>query len=137
MTAGWVRPLYYYLVMLVSLFFFVIALFNIARVYYITNFAPRLVETEVRYLIPYNENRCEDRYENTPNDGKTEPKTIPADKEKCKEQVADYKDLWIQQNASWAIIAMVLSSVVMLVHYFVIGRRLGDKKVVPNTNTTL
>lgn len=130
MSAGWVKPLYYYLVMLISLFFFVVSVFGIARTYYIANFSPRLAETEIQTLIPYQDNRCYERSEPVSGSEKGEFKTIPVDREKCNQQIAEYRGLWVEQNITWAVIALILSSLVMITHYFLIGRNLKEEKAV-------
>lgn len=129
-TTGWVKKLYYYLVMLISLFFLVIGIFNIARTSYVANFAPKLLESEIRSTITSSDNPCYPQFKPVEPTGAAQE--VPVDKEACQKAVDEWKPTWLQKNLLWSVLSSVLAAIVMGVHYFIIGRHLNDTSVAVN-----
>jgi hypothetical protein len=116
---NWVRNLYFYLVMLISLFFLVIGMFNIIRTTYIYNFAPRLLKQEVQYVsVGGFDNKCYPQ----PKIDSIKGETNPVDQDACDKQVNESKGIWLEQNLTWSILAVVLSALVMATHYILMGK---------------
>jgi hypothetical protein len=120
-SVQWVKNLYYYLVMLISLFFLVIGSFNIIRTGYIYNFAPRLLKQEVQYRS-FGANACQEQYKPLPTDTNGVPQPTPIDQAACDKQIAENKGIWLEENLTWSTIAVVLAGLVMGAHYFLMGK---------------
>jgi hypothetical protein len=119
-SVQWVKNLYYYLVMLISLFFLVIGSFNIIRTAYVYNFAPSLLKQEVQYKS-FGINACQEQYKPMPIDTGM-PQTTPIDQAACDKQIAENKKVWLEDNLTWSTIAVVLAGLVMGAHYFLMGK---------------
>ena len=106
--------------MLISLFFLVIGVFNIARTAYIYNFAPRLLKQEVQYIgVGGYDNKCYPQ----PKLESTTGETNPVDQSACDKQIEESKGIWLEQNLTWSILAVVLSALVMATHYILMGKK--------------
>ena len=121
-SAQWVKNLYYYVVMLISLLFLVLGAYNIIRTTYIYNFAPRLLKQEVQFRSFGSNDACQEQFKPLPNDLAGTPQAIPINKEACDKQIAENKGVWLEENLTWSTIAVILAGLVMTIHYFLIGR---------------
>lgn len=121
-----IRQFYYYIVMLISLFFLVIGMFNLLRVGYIANFAPLLAEKEISQSSNYFEdNPCFSHTSYTSKDA--QPTLVEKDDAKCTAFIVKNRPLWLQENLTWSVLSVVLASFVMLVHYMLIGKNLRSR----------
>lgn len=124
---NWVKNVYYYLVMFVSIIFLCIGLFGLIKTTYLVTLAPKLIEQELGGFSLFGGyyggvDACTTKYDYSYSENGS-GKEMPINEDDCKKQTAEKKDLWIQREYLNSFLFTLIPTLVIVIHYFVFKQK--------------